>query len=164
VIRLVTLALAAALAACVQPQQAQNAASTDASPDTVRGTVRVVGSEPGTWVVLHPEGEHSMSVAGHAAEQMRAVSGADVWARGRATGGGRYFEVEEFAVRSADGRATWDGVVTRTNGGLSLALTEGGTVELRNPPQALYAVIGSRIWITQSIPDRGDTWGVIPAR
>jgi hypothetical protein len=154
--------VAAVSVACVQPQ-AQNAtpALTDGA-DTLRGIVRVVGSDPGTWITIQPEGARPVSLAGHDVDALRSVSEAEVWVRGRMID--HYFEVGTFAVRTADGRPTWDGVLRRSDGGLSLELTEGGVVSLSDPPLPLYEHVGSRIWITQPITGRGVNYGVIRSR
>jgi hypothetical protein len=72
-----------------------------------------------------------------------------------------YFEVERFVVRAADGLPVWDGILTRTDGAFSIALTEGGSAPLMNPSTDLHAAAGTRIWITQTRPGVGYTWGRI---
>jgi hypothetical protein len=156
------LLLSIAALACVPSAPPADAPGNSAAADTLRGTVRIVGSDPGTWITLQPAAQRAVSLGGRAAEPLRSVSGADVWVRGRAVEW--YFEVTEFAVRAVDGQQTWDGVLRRNGQTLALELSEGGTAELRDPPQALYQYVGSRIWITRPVAGRGAAYGVIATR
>ena len=153
------LAFTATFGACVQPQQSQNSVPDITQGDSLRGIARVVGSEPGTWVVLVPPNARAVSVMGLQAELLRSVNGAEVVIFG--TPSGPYFDVQRFVVRTADGLPVWDGVLTRRDGAFSIALTEGGTAPLVNPATDLQAAAGERIWITQTQPGFGYTWGRI---
>jgi hypothetical protein len=157
-----SLVLLATVMACVPPAPQADSPSNSVTGDTLRGVVRVVGSDPGTWVTLQPAGQRAVSLSGESAEALRSVSGADVWVRGRPMEW--YFEVTQFSVRAIDGRATWDGVLRRNGQALALELSEGGTVQLDDPPQALQQYVGSRIWLTRPLPGRGAAYGVIAAR
>ena len=133
--------------------------STTQTADTLRGIVTVVGSDPGTWLVLRPAGARGVSLTG--AEALRSVSGAEVWVRGRAID--QHFEVDRFLVRAVSGRPVNDGVVTRSGAGVVVELTEGGRVEIPDAPPQLASLAGSRVWITTPVPGSAVSFGVIRA-
>lgn len=129
------------------------------SADTLRGIVTIVGSDPGTWLVLQPSSGPMVSLSG--AESLRSVSGADVWVSGRALD--QLFEVERFTVRTVNDRGVHDGVVTRSGAGVVIQLTDGGRLAVPDAPPQLAALVGSRVWVTTPVAGAAVSFGVIAA-
>lgn len=77
--------------------------------------------------------------------------------------------VNDFLVKRVGGVDVMDGVLTilyddelQTNlAGYGIILTGGSQIPLRNPPQALLAFVGARIWITKPVEGELTAFGVI---
>ena len=170
------LAAAALLAATVafacnggksagQPPGASRAA---AAPDTLRGTVAIVGADPLTRVMLRPSGGGSeVELVGPQREALARVAGAEVVAVGRPAPGttpGPALETVSFTVTAVDGQPAVDGRLEREPGGLVLVTPDGRRIRLVRPPAALEAWVGARVWIAGP-PDREpQAFGMIEPR
>ena len=116
----------------------------DASPDTARGLIALVGAEPTVRVTLRGDPRGTITLAG--APSLSTLSGLELWVAGRQSDG--VFEVKEFAVRAADGVPAIDGILTERAGALSLVLPNGRTTAIASAPPAIRSFIGKRVWVT----------------
>jgi hypothetical protein len=159
------LALITATTACCRNRLASASAeplgvSSTSATDTLRGTVTIVGSDPGTWLTVKVSGlDRSVTLTGSAAEPLRSVSGADVWMAG--TRAGDRFHVSRFIVRRVNDLMVSDGVIRSHGARLVLELTGGGQSELPNPSRELFSLVGSRVWIAGGAAGQAPSYGVI---
>ena len=159
--RLVLASCALALAACARGTPPPADAHTTAAADTLRGRLEVVGSEPGTSVVLLDGRGGGVTLEGERA-LLLPLSGLEVMVRGRPDGP-RTFHVERFAVRAADGVPAVDGVLAREGGRDVLVLEDGRRVPLAYTPEALRGMHGARVWLAGPLDRAPDSFGVIRA-
>lgn len=160
-------ACALAVAACAQGNAVPgDAAAGPASPDSLRGVVAVVGSEPGTTVALSmDEGRRAVALLGERATLER-VRGLEVVVRGERQAGGGLpggdaFRVESFAVRASGGVPAWDGILVREGERYLLATGDGRRLPLEHVPAELRGRVGARVWIS-GVPGRfPDAFGII---
>jgi hypothetical protein len=161
---LASLALGSALAcsAASSPQAASRlGVRPDPGVDTVRGTVSVVGTATDERVMIRPlGGGPAIPVSGPVAKTLLLVSGADVQASGRRDAAGA-FDVREFVVRSVDDVPAIDGTLVAQDGGIAIMTTDHTTHPIANPPPALRAHVGQRVWITGPLETGAVTFGVI---
>lgn len=130
-----------------------------ATSDTLRGAVLEVGAAPATQIAIRPAGGGQIFVTGSQADALRRVTGAEVWASG--TRAGSRMEVTRFVVRAVDGVAAIDGrLVADAAGGIAIVDGNGKRHALTNPPEALRAQVGARVWISGR-PDAVNAFGVI---
>jgi hypothetical protein len=144
------------------------------APDSVRGRISVVGSEPMTEVVLRPRGgTESLALAGAQVAMLRGLAGIDVLVRGRRTG--TYsrtatpqvvavFEVESFVVRAVSGIAATDGIVAVEGGRFYLVLQDGSRLAVTHFPTVLQKKIGARVFIAGPLDREAATYGLIAER
>ncbi len=86
------------------------------------------------------------------------LGGVEIVVRGRRDG--NVFRVANFAVLRVGGSPVVDGVVIRD--GARLALEGGaGRISLGNPPAALRAMVGARVWVGGPLDTGPNTYGVI---
>ena len=166
--RHLALLVALAAAACVRAEPPESAGmSADAAPlDTLRGTVAIVGADPETMValrVVQDDGTaRSVLVAGSAAATLRRVEGAEVLLSGRAAGDAPpRFDARRLVVASVNGQPARDGVLEADGSRLVLRLTTGGRSTIVQPPAALRALVGARVWITGPADAAPVSYGVI---
>jgi len=154
---------ALAVLACAPgaPPSADNEAPVaTASADTLRGTVEVVGSEPGTSVVLTDGRGGAVALEGER-QVLLALQALEVTVRGRMVEDPRRFRVERVAVRSANGVAAVDGVIAREGGRLLLVTGDGRRLAVPHLPAQLAAKVGARVWLAGPLDRHPDTFGVI---
>jgi hypothetical protein len=161
--------LALALLACANGAPRADSGSTvpDASrsadapaADSLRGTVRVVGSEPATQVVLEPAGGGaSVTLQGQRAVLLR-LSGLEVAVEGEPEAPSR-FRVARVTVRAANGIAAVDGVLAREGGGYVLRTPDGRRVAVPHLPEALAGRVGARVFLAGPLDRHPDSFGVI---
>lgn len=141
-----------------------------AGPDTVRGIVSVVGSEPRTTVALTTAGGQSIVVRGEAAVDLRSIPHIEVTLFGAFDGTvadgslpreAPVFVAHTFAVRAVDGTAAVDGVLVRIESGFALQHTNGLLSALRVVPEALHQYVGARIFWVGSLDAAPAAYGVI---
>jgi len=132
-----------------------------ATPDSLSGTVSVTGSSLEQRLVLR-SGDVAVYLSASPADAaaLERVSGVQVQVRGRADS--TLFRVVNFTVIRVDGAPALDGVL-RTDGSVLAIETRNGRVVLGNPPPALRAMIGARVWITGPAATGPLGYGVIVA-
>jgi hypothetical protein len=168
-VRRAALALACALvpAACVPGNGAPgDAVRASAPPDTLRGVVEVVGSEPGATVALiFDEGRRAVTLEGER-PLLDRLQGLEIVVRGeRETGvammGSGTFRVDSFAVRASGEMPATDGVLVREGERYLLSTWDGRRLALEHVPADLRAREGAWVWIA-GVPGRfPDSFGVI---
>jgi hypothetical protein len=135
----------------VEPQRPQGGIA-------VRGVVRLAGSAPTQRLVLRREDGSTLPLEGASLTALRRVGGTEVEARGVMQG--ESFAVSSFTVVAADGAPARDGVLERSGESLVLR-TATGRVTLGNPPSALRAQVGARVWITGDPATGPNAYGII---
>lgn len=151
-VAVLALAVGAALGGCAARTSAVPAAA--AGRDTLRGTVQVVGNEPGTVTLTATDAAaRPIAVLVDADAALRAAAGLEVMVRGVRRGPSDAlpvptvaFAVGSFSVRAVDGTAAVDGVLGRDGTRLTLRLADGSRVTLAAPPTALQELVGARIY------------------
>jgi len=152
--RLLVLALGAATA-CTPPPPGIMAVR----ESTVTGTVRVVGSEPLTRVVVRTD-DATIRIEGAQEPLLERAAGATVEITGDLDEEAGTMDVRTFTVTEVDGRPALDGVLFRDDEGLGLVDGEGRTHHLPDAPDALRDLVGARVWITGPL-DAPQAWGVL---
>ncbi len=122
--------------------------------------VDIVGSEPGTWVVLRLDGgSRDVTLLGDDV-LLRRLAGLEVAVWGAAERPGS-FRVTRLAVRSADGVPAVDGVLVRSEQGVAL-LTDGGRLlPVPHLPGTLRGRVGARVWLSGPLDRAPNSFGVI---
>jgi hypothetical protein len=151
---------ALALVACAPgssppPPGAATVAEARPQADSLRGTVEIVGSEPGTWVALLPQG---VTLTGER-RLLQQLAGLEVAVFGTRDGP-KQFTVQRFAVRAASGVPAVDGVLDHGAGGWVLVTADGVRRPVPRLPEALRGKAGARVWIAGPL-DRPDSFGII---
>lgn len=136
-----------------------------AAPDTLRGTVAIVGAEPLARVVLRPAGGGAeVELVGPQREALARVAGVEVVAVGRPAPGtspGPALEAVSFTVTAVDGQPAVDGRLEREAGGLVLVTPDGRRIRLVRPPAALEAWVGARVWVAGPLDREPQAFGMI---
>ncbi len=133
-------------------------ATPTALPDTLRGTIQVVGAEPVSYPVLRLRGEGtSVRLVGPGADQARRHQGLDVKVTGQEATDG--FEVTRLEVRSADGVAALEGVLVRAGSRWVLERDDGAHVPLINVPPGLQELEGRRVWVAAPVEVSAGAFG-----
>jgi hypothetical protein len=162
--RMILASCALAVLACAPgapPSADQGAPVANVSVDTLRGTVEVVGSEPGTWVVL-TDGRGGVVTLEGERQVLLALQALQVMVEGRMLEEEpRRFRVERVAVRSAHGVPAVDGVITREGGRLLLVTGDGRRLPVPHLPAQLAGKVGARVWLAGPLDRHPDTFGVI---
>lgn len=128
------------------------------APDTVRGTVAVVGADPATHVVVETDGGR-LRVRGPAADGLRRVAGLDVRVDGRLDGA--TLTATGFRVRELDSLPAADGVLEIDGDAAVLVTPSGERVRYSPVPAALRARAGARVWIAGRPGQEPQAWGLI---
>ncbi|HEU4559079.1 MAG TPA: hypothetical protein VFS20_14560 [Longimicrobium sp.] len=160
------LLCALALPACARGTPAPANVRDDApstaptAADWLRGTVDIVGSEPGTWVVLRlGGGRRDVTLLGDT-RLLRRLAGLEVAVWGASESPG-VFRVTRVEVRAADGIAAVDGVLARQGAGWVLVTHDGRRLPVARLPQALRGMEGARVWLAGPLDRDPDSSGVI---
>ena len=132
----------------------------NASADTLRGTVEVVGSEPGTQTVL-ADGRGGVVTLEGERRVLLALQALEVAVEGRMAEDPRRFLVERVAVRSAHGVPAVDGVIAREGGRLVLVTGDGRRLPVPHLPAQLAGKVGARVWLAGPLDRHPDTFGII---
>lgn len=158
-----TLVFSCALAAvaCARGAPAAGSASTlAAAADSLRGTVEVVGSEPGTSVALLMEGGARAVTLEGERPLLDRLAGLEVAVWGSLIRRG-VFRVDRVAVRASGGVAAVDGVLARAGGGWVLVTDDGRRLPVAHLPEVLRAKAGARVWLAGPLDRPPDSSGVI---
>jgi len=162
--RLLLLVLVAA--ACARGSVPADAAPAGAGAavreDTLRGTVRITGSEPAvTYVVADAAGRHT-ALEGDPAVLQR-LNGLEVAFRGEARGAAP-FRVTRTEVRAVNGVPAVDGVLARDVGRDVLLTRDGVRHVIARLPEGLRGAVGSRVWLAGPLDGDIDSFGIIVDR
>lgn len=120
----------------------------DAAPDTVRGTVRQVGSTPFTRVVV--EGSDTVTVTGRLEPELARLSGARVQVTGSlSTGGfpGPTVDVDRYEILSIDGDRPATGVLRADENGLYLEREGREPLRLGAATSGFRSQVGAKVWV-----------------
>ena len=161
--RMILASCALAVMACARgapPSSDNGAPVATTSADTLRGTVEVVGSEPGTQVVLTDGRGGAVTLEGER-QVLLALQALEVTVHGRMEADPRRFVVERIAVRSANGVPAVDGVIAREGGRLLLVTGDGRRLPVPHLPAQLAGRVGARVWLAGPLDRHPDTFGVI---
>lgn len=148
-------ALSGAVGACA-PETRAGGRVGEPGPDTLVGTVRLVGNAPFTQAVVEPEEGDPAVVGGPYRGEVRKLAGAVVRLTGRyAEGGypGRTLEATSYEIVSVDGERPLLGTLEADDSGFRLAFPDGGDRELTAVSEALAAHRGALVWVV--LDDRG---------
>lgn len=130
-----------------------------AQVDTLRGTVQVVGSEPGTSVVLTDSGGKSVTLMGEETA-LRSLAALEVAVEGRRESP-EIFRVERVAVRAANGVPATDGRLARDGAGWVLVTADGRRLPVAALPHDLRGRAGARVWLAGPLDRAPDAFGII---
>ena len=124
-----------------------------AGPDSIRGTVSIVGTDRDRHVMVAPvAGGRRVEITGPMAPLIGHAAGADVSVTGKRAG--TLLEAARFVVKTVDCAAALDGTL-RTEGSTLYIITADGTrTRIVMPPPPLLGHDGARVWITGD-PSRG---------
>lgn len=156
------LACALAVASCTRGAPADGTSS-PVTADTLRGTVRIVGSEPGTSIVLEPAGGGAPVTLEGERTVLERLSGIEVAVEGEPLPPGR-FRVARVRVRAANGIPAVDGVLAREGGRDVLVMHDGTRRVVARLPEALRGRTGARIWLAGPLDGDIDAFGIIADR
>jgi hypothetical protein len=155
------LLLALALVACARGSAAPAGGGAAAGADTLRGTLRITGSEPGViFVVVDAAGRHTPLEGDRAL--LERLSGLEVAVEGEAAAGVA-FRVARVAVRAVEGVTAVDGVLAREGGRDVLVLHDGTRRVVARLPEPLRGRTGARVWLAGPLDGDIDSFGVISA-
>lgn len=156
---------ALALAACARegpaprPAAAAPAAAVPAAgADSLRGRVRVTGSEPGVTFVLVDAAGAAVALQGDR-RMLERLSGVEVVVRG--TRAAPAFRVESLSVRASGGVAAVDGILAREGGRDLLVLHDGARRVVARLPEPLRGRTGARVWLAGPLDGDIASFGVI---
>jgi len=157
-----TLLLPCVLAAlaCTRGAPAAAGAAAPAAADSLRGTVAVVGSDPGTSVALLMDGGRRAVTLEGERPLLDRLAGLEVAVWGAPVRAG-VFRVDRVAVRASGGVAAVDGVLAREGAGWVLVTEEGRRLPVPHLPQVLRGMEGARIWIAGPLDRPPNSSGVI---
>jgi hypothetical protein len=155
------LSCALAAMACARGGPAAGSASTRVVvADSLRGTIEVVGSEPGTSIALLMDGGSRAVTLEGERPLLDRLSGLEVAVWGSLVRAG-VFRVERLAVRASGGVAAEDGVLARAGDGWVLVTGDGRRLPIARLPETLRGMEGARVWIAGPLDRAPDSFGVI---
>ena len=124
-----------------------------AAPDSVRGTVSVVGTSFEKRVMIAAQGSGKRTeISGPLAPLIGHVAGADVSVVG--TPSGTTLAATSFLVRTVDGAPAIDGTLKTEGSSLYIITVNGTRARIATPPPPLLGHDGARVWITGD-PSKG---------
>jgi hypothetical protein len=160
VTRLLLASCALAVLACARTPAPDGADAPPVRADTLRGTVRIAGSEPMTSRVLEPsDGGPAVTLEGERTVLER-LAGIEVAVEGEPAAAGR-FRVTRVHVRAANGVPAVDGVLARDGGRDVLVLGDGSRRVITTLPRPLRTRTGAWIWLAGPLDGDIDSFGVI---
>jgi hypothetical protein len=138
---------------------ASRTASGAIEPDSLIGAVSVTGTAFEQQLVLR-SGDRATPLSAGASDSaaLSRMGGVEVLVIGKRTPD--LFQVERFTAVKVAGSPVVDGFVRYDGGRLALETTHG-RVPLGNPPVALRAMIGARVWIAGPLDTGPNSYGVI---
>lgn len=160
--RLLPALCALGVLACAPPPDQAGAAPAETFADTLRGTLRIAGSEPVTTVMLAPAGGAEVALEGERA-LLETLDGLEVRVAGERTEPGR-FRVGRVDVRAANGIPAVDGRLAREGGRDVLVLRDGTRTVVARLPHALRGRPGAWVWLAGPLDGDIDSFGIIADR
>lgn len=152
------LLLALALAACARGSAAP-AGGAAVTADTLRGTLRITGSEPGVIFIVVDDSGRATPLEGDRV-LLERLAGVEVAVEGEAVADAP-FRVARVAVRAVEGVAAVDGVLAREGGRDVLVLADGTRRVVARLPEPLRGRTGARVWLAGPLDGDIDSSGVI---
>jgi hypothetical protein len=138
---------------------ASPAAAVPAVPaDSLRGTLRITGSEPGVVFVLVDAAGAATVLHGDRI-LLERLSGLEIAVRGTREPGS--FRVHTLSVRAGSGVPAVDGVLARDGRRDVLVLDDGRRVPIARLPESLRGRVGARVWLTGPLDGDIDSSGII---
>jgi hypothetical protein len=125
----------------------------------MRGTVLIVGSEPGTSLSLQAPDGGTVGLVGEEIV-LRQLSGLEVMVRGTADPP-RTFQVAAAIVRGHAGVPAVDGILARNGAGWALLTADGVRIPIARLPQSLEGREGARVWMAGPLDRPPDAFGII---
>lgn len=120
-----------------------------AGPDTVSGTVRLVGNAPFSRVVV--EGDDTLAVTGPYEAEVRRLAGAEVRLTGERAetegGPGPALRADSYTILGVDGERPAVGILRRDAEGHWLETPGGDRVRLRAVTARFGSMEGGRVWV-----------------
>jgi hypothetical protein len=131
----------------------------EAAPDSLAGTVSVTGTSFEKRIVLR-SGDSSVRLSATASDSaaLTRLGGVEVVVTGKRTAD--VLQVERFSAVRVAGSPVVDGVL-KDDGGRLVLETHQGRLQLGNPPGALRAMLGARVWIGGPLDVGPNVFGVI---
>jgi hypothetical protein len=127
--------------------------------DSLTGIVSITGTSFEQQIVLRSATTATLlSAAAPDSAALSRLGGVEVLVVGRKTG--NQFRVERFTALSVAGSPVVDGIV-RNYGERVVLETIRGPMPLGNPPRALRAMNGARVWIGGPLATGPNNYGVI---
>lgn len=123
----------------------------EVGPDTITGTVRLVGNVPFVRTVVEPEEGAPVTISGRYQPELERLVGAVVRAMGRSapTEGGRPgLEARGYQIVSVDGEPPLVGILRRDDDGYWLEAPGGDTTRVIAVTEPLASRAGDRVWLT----------------
>lgn len=150
------------LSACAGQPRPDDGSPEQAPPDTVRGSVRQVGSSPFVRTVV--EGEDTVTVTGDLESEISRLSGARVEVAGTLSTGeypGPTLETVTYEVLSVDGERPEVGVLAEDEGGLFLEREGRDPLRLRAVSSGLASRIGAKVWVVTGEDGAVQRYGIL---
>jgi hypothetical protein len=159
---------ALALAACAREVPAPGTAVASAAAavpgvfaDSLRGTLRVTGPEPGVVFVVVDAAERAFVVQGDRSVLER-LSGLEIVVFG--TRAADAFQAAAVAVRADGGVPATDGVLAEEGGRDVLVMRDGTRRVVARLPRALRGRAGAWVWLAGPLDGDIESFGVIADR
>jgi len=136
------------LSACAGSPRPDDGSPGQVAPDTVRGTVRQVGSSPFVRTVV--EGDDTVTVTGELESEIARLSGARVEAAGTLSTGeypGPTLETVAYEILSVDGERPEVGLLAEDADGLYLEREGRDPLRLRAVSSGLASRVGAKVWV-----------------
>jgi hypothetical protein len=138
-------------------------AADPAQVDTIVGTVRLVGTDSSSQVILVPTfGGLPVKLIG--LSTLRSVEGLRVQVVGTQASDRRWpdrMTVRLFTVVAAHGQPTIDGTVAEDGGTLYVVTADGVRHALVRPSPNLRAHVGARVWVSGPLDREPSAYGII---
>ncbi|HSQ28404.1 MAG TPA: hypothetical protein VLN49_01055 [Gemmatimonadaceae bacterium] len=131
---------------------------------TVSGVIHVAFTDMGGIQIVTLDGL-TLTLSGTETASLAGLDGAQVEVRGTWDSG--ELVVSDFLVQRVGGANVLDGVLTMLvddetgDIGYGISLTRGSLVLLSDPPEALLAHVGQRLWLTDPADGQPLVFGII---
>lgn len=159
------LLAAVALASCTgsnggDPRSSEPAVGAEARADTLRGTLRLVGSDPfPRWTLQSGQGD--VHLTGELLSGVRDVSGLEVWVSGMLRPERQEMDVSRLDVRAVGEVPAVDGILHVRGEDVELVTSDGTRLAVARPPAGLRSHDGAWVWIAGELGAEPVAYGVI---